>query len=160
MLLKAAFLTSLLLTGQTPVSSTLEFKDQAGQTRRVTASNGSPTLVIIVTARRLRTVRPWQRAVLERWEDLQAVLIADVPSTPPPDYERVAKKLSQRVPEGVSVLIDIDRVWASEFDLDTSKPQLLVLDIDGELIYSLSGRWKPELEGELFSVLEPLMEEP
>lgn len=158
--LVCVLLASLIAMAQPPAAAAAEMRDQHGDPASVAELRGDETVVMVVTPRRLRTVRPWQRAIEKRHEGLATVLVADVPDDPPPEYDRVAAKLAQRVPEGVRVLIDMDRVWARELDLDTSKPNLLLLDRDGSLVASVAGRWSPELGETLFSAIDRLHGEP
>jgi hypothetical protein len=72
----------------------------------------------------------------------------------------VAEKLSARVPEGVSVLIDIDRRWAAALDLDTGRPNLLIIDPEGRLTATFRGLCTPELEAPVMHRLEQLLERP
>ena len=156
----SALLGVLTLVGPAPRASELVLMDQFGEVGQVAMHKGDVVVVIVVTARRLRTVKPWEQALLERYGDLQTVLVADVPDEPPSSYERVAAKLVQRVPEGVRVLIDLDRVWASELSLDTSRPNLLLLDPEGRLVTSHAGRWSPEGGRELFAAIDHLVDRP
>ncbi len=132
-------------------------KDQFGDVSQIAVHRGDPAVVIVVTARRLRTVKPWEEALRERYGDLRTFLVADVPEEPPPSFERVAAKLEQRVPAGVQVLIDLDRGWAKELSLDTSRPNLLLLDAEGRLVDSYAGRWRPEAGSEFFAAVDRLI---
>jgi hypothetical protein len=156
--LLSALLAGTLLLGQVPTAASVELKDQYGAVDRVTSLRGDIAVVMVVTARRLRTVKPWERALREHHEAVRTVLIADVPDDPPAEYHRVAAKLRKRVPEGVRVLIDIDRVWARELELDTSGPNLLVLDSDGSVVASFHGRWDADADDELLATLDRLRE--
>jgi hypothetical protein len=79
---------SLALLGQSPEASRLALPDQLGEAQSVAALQGDEAVVIVVTARRLRTAKPWQQALHERYEDLRTVLVADVPSDPEPLLDR------------------------------------------------------------------------
>lgn len=155
-----ALLAGSLLLGQAPLAIDVELKDQHGAADRVSSLPGEVTVVMVVTARRLRTVKPWELTLQERHEALRTVLIADVPEDPPAEYERVAEKLRKRVPEGVRVFIDMDRAWARELELDTSAPNLLVLDRDGSVAAAFHGRWDPDADDELLATLDRLLETP
>ncbi len=154
--LVCVLLASLMAGVQPPAAAGAQMRDQFGETASVSGLHSEEAVVMVVTARRLRTVKPWERAIQERYEGLASVLVADVPDDSPAEYDRVAAKLLQRVPEGVRVLIDMDRAWARELDLDTSKPNLLLLDGDGSVVASVAGRWDPELAETLFIAIDRL----
>jgi hypothetical protein len=135
----------------------LTLVDQYGESGRVADHVERPTVVIIVTARRLRNVKPWERALRDRFPEIDIVRITDVPEDSPATVENVSAKLRERVPEGVSVLIDMDRRWAAALGLDTSRPNLLVLDADGGLVASVRGRHDPELEDQVATAITDLM---
>lgn len=129
--------------------------DQFGREDRV--ETGDPVVVIVVSAQKLRKLKKWEVAIRERYQDLRIVRIADVPpSDPPASYEAVAGRLRERVPDEVPVLIDVERVWASGFDLDTTLPNLLVLDDDGALKGTVRGRFGPESFEELGRLIDDL----
>ena len=158
--LACVLLASLIALAQPPAAIEAEMRDQFGEPGSVATLRGQQTVVMVVTARRLRTVKPWEREIHQRYEGLSTVLVADVPSEPPAEYARIAAKLARRVPEGIRVLIDMDRAWALELDLDTSAPNLLLLDRGGTVVASVAGRWTPELADSLFAAIDRLREAP
>jgi hypothetical protein len=82
--------------------------------------------------------------------------VADVPpSRPPARYEDVAKRLRKHVPAEVSVLIDVDRVWATGFGLDSRQVNLLVFDGTGRLAGQLAGGATPERLAQAIALVEP-----
>ena len=111
---------------------------------------------MVVTARRLRNLKGWEKPLRERYDDIHFVRIADVPEEPPVSHEEVAQKLVKRVPEEVPILIDIERRWARELELDTSRPNLLLFDRDGRLAATFHGRPDPALLDEVFAAIEEL----
>lgn len=155
--LLAPLFVSCLLVGHSPAAAAVAMPDQFGVARPALQATGEPVVVLVVTARRLRTVRPWERALAERYEGLRTVIVADVPDDPPAEYERVAERLSARVPDGVSVLIDMERAWARELGLDTSRPNLLLLGGDGRLVASVAGRWSESADDPLFDAVDRLI---
>ncbi len=70
--------------------------------------------------------------------------------------KQVADKLSKRVPEEISILIDIEGRWASELELDTSRPNLLILDGQGRLVDRFRGRHGPELFEQVCAAIDAL----
>jgi hypothetical protein len=122
-------------------------RDQNGRTEPVAAHLGRPQAVFVVSVRRLRRVREWQKELDRRVEGVGFLRVADVPpepSQPPPRFEDVAEKLRKRVPEEVPVLIDLERRFARRLDLDTREVNVLVFDASGGLVGRLRGRATPE----------------
>lgn len=138
-------------------AASVELLDQQGRPSSVVAHRDHVAVVMVVTASRLRGLRAWQRELQERFESVRYVLVADVPADPPVTYERVVEKLVDRIPDEVSVLIDIDRRWASELDLDTARPNLLLFDRQGRLISRFRGREDPALLESVSRALEELL---
>ncbi len=132
-------------------------RDQHGRTSTVAGHRDHVAVVMVITASRLRHLKVWQRDLQERFEAVRYVLIADVPSDPPVTWERVAEKLVRRVPEEVSVWIDLERRWASELELDTSRPNLLLFDRDGKLTARFEGRKNEVLLERVSLALEELV---
>ncbi|UCF69339.1 MAG: hypothetical protein JSV80_08715 [Acidobacteriota bacterium] len=136
----------------------LELRDQYGELGSLAAHRGQVVVVIIVTARRLRNIEAWERELRQRFDDLQVLRIADVPERSAADYGRIAHKLRDRVPEDVAVLIDADRRWASALDLDTDRPNLLIVDRDGRLASSYRGMFDDELAADVIAEIERLVD--
>ena len=65
--------------------------------------------------------------------------VGDVPERPSTTYAKVAGRLSGRVPEGVAVLIDTERVWAKEFALDCEEVNALLFDAELKLVARVRG---------------------
>jgi hypothetical protein len=112
---------------------------------------------MVVTAKRLRNIRPWEQNLREHFDQLEYLRITDVPSDPPGSYEQIASKLLERVPEGVPVLIDLDRRWATVLGLDTERPNILLIDGNGKLVSAFRGRHSPELAAEVIRELEAIL---
>lgn len=136
----------------------LELRDQYGERDSLARHRGDVVVVMVVNAKRLRNIRPCEQQLRERFEDIHFLRIADVPEDSPATHESVAARLSQHVPEGVSVSIDLDRVWATELGLDTGRPNLLIIDRDGRLVDTFRGLCKPELVAPVVERLEELLE--
>ena len=163
-----AFLAATLIAG-TLVGQTLPFPealetlrglrltDQHGAEDSLEAHRGSVVVVVVVDARRLRTIKAWERDLRERFEALEVLRIAEVPTDTATTLERVAAKLREQVPEGVSVLIDLESRWARELELDTSRPNLLLVDADGRLRAIHAGRHEPGLAAVVAGDLEVLV---
>jgi len=140
--------------------STVELQDQYGERDSLAAHRGRLVLVLVVTARRLRTIRPWEEDLRLRFDDLAVLRVADVPADSKASPGQVAEKLRERVPEGVSVLLDLDRRWATALGLDTGAPNLLVIGPDGELLKAFAGRHDPELADRVAGFLAARLEAP
>ena len=119
--------------------------DQYGQTVTLNAGPPAVRVAIVVSAKRLRRIKKWEQALRSRFPDLPVIRIADVPQSAPTDYENVAEKLRKRLPEDLSVGIDLDSAWAKILELDTSVPNILVFDSQGRLDASHSGMFSDEL---------------
>ena len=129
--------------------SDAQLPDQRGGRDSLAAHRGNPVVVVVVDARRLGTVRRWEQDLLTRFPKLHVLTVADVNEKQPTTVERVAEVLGRRVPAEVTVLIDIERLWAHELGLDTSAPNLVVFAPDGTLVAQFRGRWSPELAAEV-----------
>lgn len=136
----------------------LGLRDQYGQTDSLEAHRGQVVLVTVVHARRLRKLKSWEKALRERLDEVHYLRIADVPTGPPVKYEDVAEKLRKRVPEEVSILIDLEGRWAEALELDTSQPNLLIFDRSGRLVSSYRGGRNRFLEAYVSRDLEKLLE--
>jgi hypothetical protein len=108
-------------------------RDQFGRLDSVAAHRGKAVVALVVTARRLRALKGWELDLRRRFEDLRFLRVVDVPEEPPVAYEDVARKLRDRVPQEVSVLIDLGRTWAAAYGLDTQEVNVLLFDEAGRL---------------------------
>lgn len=129
--------------------SVTEMPDQRGGRDSLAAHRGNPVVAVVVDARRLGTVKHWEQDLRTRFPELHLLTVADVNEARPTSVERVAGVLSRRVPPEVAVLIDIERLWAREFGLDTSAPNLVLIDANGAPVAQFRGRWSAELAAEV-----------
>jgi hypothetical protein len=130
-----------------PASFDAGLRDQHGREDSVAAHLGRPLAVLVVSARRLRRLKDWQKELDRRVDGVDFLRVADVapePGDPPPRFEDVAATLRKRVPEEVPVLIDLERRLARELDLDTREVNVLLLDASGGSVGRLRGRPTPE----------------
>lgn len=139
--------------------ASLELRDLEGNLDSLDAHRGQAVVVMVVNARRLRTLKAWEKDLRDRFADLHYLRIADVPRDPPTTYERVVAKLGQRVPEEVPVLIDMDGAWSTALGLDTDRPNLLLVRPDGTLAATFEGRHGLELADRVAASLRELMEQ-
>ena len=138
----------------------LRLRDQHGIEDSLAAHRGRVVVVMVVEARRLRTLKAWERDLRERFDGIEFLRIAEVPDDPPPSYERVAAKLAEQVPEGVPVLIDMERRWATALGLDPGRPNLLLVNPAGGLEAVFTGRHEPGLAAEVAARLDELVGRP
>ena len=122
-----------------------ELTDQFGVSGGLVDPAGELQIAIVVSAKRLRRIRPWERALHEFDAGIPVVRIADVPAGSVATYEDVARTFRKRLPEDLSVLIDLEGAWVAAFDLDSSVPNLLIFGADGALLAQHSGMYKRPL---------------
>lgn len=123
--------------------------DQHGGQDSLAAHRGHPVVVVVVDARRLGTVKRWEKGLLTRFPGLHILTVADVNEKKPASLGQVALVLERRVPKEVAVLIDMQRLWAEQLDLDTAAPNLILVDAGGDLVAQFRGRWTQELAAEV-----------
>jgi glucose/arabinose dehydrogenase len=127
----------------------LELRDQFGNTNSLLRQRGSAVVAVVVSVRRLALIERWERDLSQRVPGIRFLNIADLPDDVPVDAERTAATLRKRVPDGVPVLMDPDRRWATSYALDTELPNLLVFDAEGRLLARFRGRWNDKLAAEV-----------
>ena len=155
--------TVALLAGPTAgidAVRTVELTDQYGTTDSLAGHRGHVVVVMVVTAKTRRNIKPWERELRNRVDHVHIIRVTDVPSDSKATEDSVTATLLQRVPEGISVLIDMDRVWATALDLDTDRPNLLLIDPDGRLVTTVRGLCAPELSQPFVDRVAELMAEP
>jgi len=134
----------------------LELRDQFGVTGGLSEAGALLQLAIVVSAKRLRRIKPWEQAIRGYDEQIPLIRVADVPRSAPTEFEAVAAKLRKRLPEDVNVLIDLQGVWVDRFKLDSSVPNVLVFDGQGRLLSRHAGMYKKALFEALQADLERL----
>jgi hypothetical protein len=140
--------------------SRVKLRDQYGHEECLADHRGTVVVVTVVTAKRLRNIRPWEKELRQHFEEIDFLRITDVPEDSPASYQQIAEKLTERVPDGVSVLIDLDRLWATTLALDTDRPNLLLIDADGKLVESFRGKHNPELSREVVEAVQAIVDSP
>jgi len=127
----------------TPPALTAELRDQYGRPDSFAAHHGRPRVVFVVSARRLRRLKDWEARLDRRLEGVVFMRVADVPpepGQPPPRFEDVAATLRKRVPEEVPVLVDMERLFARDFEIDTRELNVLLFDAAGGPVGKVRGR--------------------
>ena len=128
-------------------------QDQYGQNSGLGDYSGAAVLAIVTTPRKLRWIGKWEAAIRADIPELRSIRIADVTDQPTPEYQKVADILRQRVPENISVLIDIENHWAGYYSLDTNEPCLVLLDSNHSVVAKFRGRPKGELVDDVINAL-------
>ena len=129
--------------------ASLSLVDQYGQPGGLSTDRDGLQVAIVVSAKRLRRLKPWEQAIREIDADVPLVRVADVPRTAPTEFDTVAEKLQKRLPPEVNVLIDLDGIWASAFELDPDVPNVLVFDGAGTLLSVHSGMFRKSFTEDL-----------
>ncbi|TNF81757.1 MAG: hypothetical protein EP301_12245 [Gammaproteobacteria bacterium] len=132
----------------------LSLIDQYGEPGGL-ATDADLQVAIVVSAKRLRRLKPWEQAIREIDAEVPIVRVADVPRTSPTEYETVAEKLRKRLPPDVNVLVDLEGVWASAYELDVDVPNVLIFDGAGTLVAVHSGMYKKSFAEALKADLAP-----
>lgn len=120
----------------------LTLRDQYGNLGGLADDAGGLQVAIVVSAKRLRRIKPWEQAIRTIDAEVPVIRVADVPRTPPAEYQSVADKLKKRLPEDLNVLIDLDGIWTQTFGLDTSVPNVLIFDAGGTLRARHAGMYR------------------
>lgn len=145
LLLAAIAATAVAGAAEPDTAELPQLVDQFGQPVALDRDTGEVQVAIVVSAKKLRRIKAWEKALRKEFPDISVVRVADVPQSSPTDYAKVAEKLRKRLPEDVPVGIDLAGEWASALDLDTSVPNVLVFDAAGELAFRQSGMYKKAL---------------
>ena len=145
-----------LVSARTVDVKSLDLRDQYGESGGLRTDGDGLQIAIVVSAKRLRRLKPWEQAIRRIDENVPLIRVADVPRTAPTEYEAVAAKLQKRLPEDLHVLIDLEGVWAETFDLDPGVPNVLIFDGSGTLLARHSGMYRTRHE----SLLEADLKRP
>lgn len=129
-------------------------EDQNGKKDSLEAHNGRPVVVLAVNGDRLRQLKGWEVALRERFDGLDFIRVVDVAQGPGVRPERVARKLRDKVPPGVSVLIDVDGVWAATYGLHKTDLNVLLFDRQGRLVARFAGKREAALTERIFREIE------
>jgi hypothetical protein len=154
LLLLLAVLAATPVAAQPPALT-----DQYGTNIGLEDYAGEAVLAIVVSARKLRQIERWEQKLRAELPQLRSLRVADINEQPLPSQTQVATKLRQRVPEGVSVQIDLQSLWAAHYALDTKEPCLLLFDNAHNVVAQYRGRAKNALVSEVLVALQPYFKE-
>jgi hypothetical protein len=149
----------LAVAGASSVSAAepaaLTLMDQFGQRGGLADDVDGLQVVIVVSAKRLRRIKPWEEAIRQIDADVPVIRVADVPRSPPAEYDAVADKFRKRLPKDLPVLIDLNGVWAESLGLDTDVPNVLIFDGSGTLLGRHAGMYAKDQYAALEADLAP-----
>jgi len=150
----ALFLSGLLLTsGMGAHAAPAPLPDQNDQLLSLADYPNQTVLAIVVSGRKLRHIKKWEEGIRKVYPKLTSIRVADITDDPPPSQQQVAEKLRKRAPADVRIMIDMDNLWATEYELDTSEPCLLLFDDNGQVIAQFRGRANKDRLNEVMVVL-------
>ena len=139
------FLPVLLLWATAATSAPPKLPDQFGELYDLSAYTSEPVVLIFAPTRKLRWIGKWEKALRAELPELKSLRIADIRDEPKPDIDDVAATLKKRAPKDVSILIDIDNLWATIYQLDTEEPNVVLLNSNHEVVEIFRGRPKRDL---------------
>lgn len=129
-------------------------EDQFGKADSLAAHRGRPVVVLVVDGDRLRQIKGFEVDLRERFDGLDYIRVVQIPQQPGVRPEGVAKKLREKVPQDVSVLIDSDNVWSSVYGLDTRETSVLLFDRESRLVARFEGKRDGALVGRIAAEIE------
>ena len=153
-------LLPLLLAGVVPagasgaIAGPPPLADQNGKQDSLEAHHGHAVVVLAVSAERPRELPAWEAELRARFDGLDFIRVVNIPQHPGIRPEGVARSLRGKLPQDVSVLIDMDGVWASTYDLDTSEMNVVLFDRDGRLVARFRGRREAALTERISEEIE------
>jgi len=148
------FISGLLLTSSLVAhAAPAPLPDQNDQLLSLADYPNQTVLAIVVSGRKLRHIKKWEEGIRKVYPQLTSVRVADITDEPRPSQEQVAEKLRKRAPADVRIMIDMDNLWATEYELDTSEPCLLLFDDNGQVIAQFRGRANKDRLNEVMVVL-------
>ncbi len=134
-----ALLLAISVSVSAETIAELTLRDQYDQEDSVAAPRGEVVMVMVITAKRLRKLKRWEVELRSRFADLHFIRVADIPGEPPLTEEQVARKIALWVPKDISVLLDMDRAWASALPLKTRSPNLVLFNRAGNMTARFRG---------------------
>lgn len=128
-----------------PVPGPPPLEDQNGRLDSLAAHHGRPVVLLAIDADHLRSLKGWEIDIRQHIDGLDFIRVVDIPQKPGTRPEGVARKLREKVPADVSVLIDMDGVWATVYGLDTQEMNVVLFDREGREVARMNGKREPAL---------------
>jgi hypothetical protein len=126
-----------------------ELVDQLGRADGLRAHRGRVVVGLVADLRALRHLKAWEVELRDRLgdaaEEIRFLRVADAPPDRGVTRERVLDKLDGRVPDEVSILVDLEGTWRQTYALETRRPNVLLFDVDGRLRRTVRGTVDPEI---------------
>jgi len=123
--------------------------DQLGRSDGLRAHRGRVVVGLVADLRALRHLKAWEVELRDRLgdaaEEIRFLRVADAPENRGVTRERVIDKLDGRVPDEVSILVDLEGSWRNAYGLETRRPNVLLFDVDGRLRHTVRGTVDPEI---------------
>ena len=160
-MLKYSIIALLCLgLAQANAASPAPLPDQFGKPISLDDFAGDPVLVIVTSERQLSLIQRWEKALRKPVPQLISMRVANLTSEPKPTIEQVAKKLQKHAPPGGRVAIDQDNHWATDYQLDTKEPCVLLFDERHQLVATFRGKPRKQLTEEVVTALAPYFPAP
>lgn len=153
MYFRICIIFSLLVCTTATATPPPALPDQFGGSTSLNDYAGQPVLVIVTSGRKLRWIGKWEKNLRAKVPELVSLRVADITDNPKPAETEVAAVLRERAPPGISILIDMQNQWATNFQLDTGEPCLLLFDAEHSVVAKFRGRPRDPLFTEVVTAL-------
>jgi hypothetical protein len=153
MYFRICIIFSLLVFTSATATLPTALPDQFGGSASLNDYAGQPVLVIVASGRKLRWIGKWEKNLRAKVPELVSLRVADITDDPKPAETEVAAVLRERAPPGISILIDMQNQWATDFQLDTGEPCLLLFDAEHNVVAKFRGRPRDPLFTEVVTAL-------
>ena len=121
--------------------------------------SGEPVIVYVTSLSQLPDLGKWEQAIRPQIPEINSMDIGDLDTKSGKTLSLVKRELKKHVPDGVSVYIDEENLWAKEYKLDLGEPCVLLFDQDHNLVTRFRGKPKGDLLGEVISAARELFPE-
>ena len=118
--------------------------DQYGNEAGMDKFKGEPVVVYVTSLTELPNLGKWEEAIRPQVPNMNSMDIGDIDTTSGMTVGLVKRELKKHVPDGVSVYIDEENLWAKEYDLNLDDPNILFFDESHTLVKTLSGKPKDD----------------
>ena len=128
--------------------------DQYGNSGGMEKFSGEPVIVFVTSLTQLPKLGKWEEAIRPQLPTINTLDIGDIDTSSKFIRSAVERELKKHVPDGVSVYIDPENLWAKEYDLDLGEPCVLIFDADHALVKQFRGKPEDELLAEVIAEAE------